>query len=55
MTVLAIVFSLVAYVIGLFIDANIGFNPSGFLMLRVLLPMLVLGGFIMASNKNNDK
>ncbi len=55
MTILAIALSLVAYIIGLFIDAYIGFNPPGFLMLRVLIPMLVLSGFILASNRKNDQ
>ena len=50
----AIAFTVLAWFIGLFADANIPFNPNGYLMLRVLLPLLVMGGFILSKkNKSN--
>lgn len=48
----AILSALAAWFVGLLIDANIGF-PDGFLMLRILLPMLVLGGFILKNIQNS--
>lgn len=50
----AIAFTVLAWVIGLFADANISFEPNGYLLLRMLLPLLVMGGFILSKkNKNN--
>ena len=43
----AIVATIGAWIVGLFLDANIGFNPTGFLELRVLLPIIVMGCFIL--------
>lgn len=37
-----------AWIVGLIGDAIIPFQPNGYLMLRVLLPMLVLGGFLLS-------
>ena len=39
--------TIVAWVVGLFLDANLGFQPDGFLELRLLLPMIVIGRFIL--------
>ena len=50
----AIALTVLAWVIGLFADANIPFNPQGYLMLRVLLPMLVMGSFILSKNNKNN-
>jgi hypothetical protein len=47
----AIVSSIIAWFIGLLIDANIGFEPVGFLELRILFPMLTMGGFILSKMK----
>lgn len=35
--------TLAAWLVGLLIDANIPFEPLGFLELRVLLPVLAMG------------
>ena len=43
----AIVATVIAWIVGLFLDANIGFNPIGFLELRTLLPIIVMGCFIL--------
>ena len=54
----AIVCTIIAWLIGLVIDANLMFNDCGFLMLRVLLPLVTMGGFIIgtgASKNKNDK
>ncbi len=53
MYIVAIVSTLVAWVIGLFLDANISFNPQGFLCLRMLLPVLAMGLCILRSIKEN--
>jgi len=49
----AIVSTLAAWVIGLFLDANISFNPQGFLCFRLLLPVLAMGLCILRSIKEN--
>lgn len=49
----AISCTIVAWIVGLVIDANLMFNDCGFLMLRVLLPMITMGAFVIASNKKN--
>lgn len=49
MTTAAILLSVVAWVVGLFADANM-MSASyyvGFLELRILLPMLTMGGFLL--------
>ena len=53
MYIVATVSTLVAWVIGLFLDANIGFNPQGFLCLRIILPVLTMGLCILRSIKEN--
>ena len=47
----ALGYTILAWLVGLFIDSNINFiSPNGYLMLRIILPMLVMGGFILAGN-----
>ena len=42
-----------AWFVGLLLDANIGFNPQGFLCFRILLPVLAMGLCILrAANQN---
>ena len=51
----AIVSTMGAWLLGLFIDANIDFgDPQGFLCLRVLLPMLAMGLCLLSAIKNKD-
>ena len=40
---IAVTATLCAWFIGLILDANIDFEPSGFLHLRVLFPILAMG------------
>lgn len=49
MTTAAILLSVVAWVVGLFADANMMSSSYyvGFLELRILLPMLTMGGFLL--------
>ena len=48
----AAVFTLLAWFIGLVADANIDFgDPPGFLCLRVLLPLLTMGLYILSELK----
>lgn len=51
----AIGFTLLAWVVGLFADANLPFEPNGYLMLRLLFPLLAMGGFILAGQNKKDK
>ena len=51
----AIFFTILAWIVGLYADANIHFNPNGYLMLRVLLPMLVMGGFVLKGKDGANK
>lgn len=53
MYIVATISTLAAWVIGLLLNANISFNPQGFLCLRILLPVLVMGLFILRSIKEN--
>ncbi len=57
MYLMAIVSTLVAYIAGLFLDANIDFgDPVGFLSFRILLPILAMGICILKSiNDNGNK
>ena len=53
MYVQAIELTVLAWIIGLFSDANIDFgDPAGFLCLRVLLPILAMGLCILRAVKN---
>lgn len=52
----AIISTLVAWFIGLVLDANIDFgDPLGFLCFRVLFPVLAMGLCILKAPKNNEK
>ena len=51
----AILTTILAWVVGLFLDANIDFNPTGFLELRNLLPIIVMGCFILKRLDKKDK
>ncbi len=51
----AIVSTVVAWFIGLVIDANINFDQQGFLYLRVLFPIIVMGIFILSAINKNEK
>ena len=56
MYIKAIMFTVAAWIIGLFLDANIDFKPKGFLCLTELLPVLVMGLCILkAIKENSDK
>ena len=43
MYLIATVSTIIAWFVGLLVDANISFEPQGFLCLRVLLPLLAMG------------
>lgn len=43
----AIISTIAAYIVGLVADANIMYSDGGFLMLRVLLPVLTMGIFVL--------
>ena len=51
----AILSAILAWVVGLFLDANIDFNPTGFLELRTLLPIIAMGCFILKRIDKKDK
>jgi len=53
MYIVATVSTLVAWVIGLLLDANINFEPQGFLCFRLLLPVLAMGLCILRNIKEN--
>ena len=53
MYISAVVSTIVAWFVGLFLDANIGFEPLGILELRILFPVLTMGVFILKAI--NDK
>lgn len=56
MYISAIVFTVAAWLIGLFIDANISIAVDGFLCLRVLLPILAMGLCLLrAFNRGKDE
>ncbi len=56
MYISAVVSTIVAWFVGLFLDANIGFEPLGILELRILFPVLTMGVFILkAINDKNTK
>ena len=45
----AIILTAAAWLVGLLLDANLKFQPAGFLMLRVLFPVLAMGWSILKS------
>ena len=52
----AVLCTLAAWFVGLVLDANIDFgDPRGFLCLRILLPILVMGSFILVSKQNQNE
>ena len=52
----AAVCTLLAWLAGLILDANIPFGePQGFLCLRVLLPVLTMGLFVLRAVKGEKK
>ncbi len=51
----AVLSTLAAWLVGLLLDANLPFEPTGFLCLRVLLPIIVMGAFILAAVHNQKK
>ena len=53
MYVCAILSTLGAWVLGLVLDANIGFSPLGFLELRILMPVLAMGLNLLYRIKRN--
>jgi hypothetical protein len=55
MCIKAILFTLAAWFVGLVLDANIDFDPQGFLCLRILFPILVMGSVVLLSNKGSGK
>ena len=53
---IAIISTLAAWFVGLLADANIDFgDPQGFLVLRVLFPVLAMGICILKALKESDK
>ncbi len=46
---IAILSTLAAWVVGLLLDASLPIEPNGFLCLRVLLPVLVMGAFLLVA------
>lgn len=55
MYIKATLFTLAAWFVGLVADANIDFNPRGFLCLRLLLPIIVMGLCILKSIKQDKQ
>ncbi len=56
MYISAVITTIAAWFVGLFLEANIGFEPAGFLELRILFPILTMGVFILkAINDKNTK
>lgn len=56
MYIITIVFTLIAWIAGLLLDANIDFgSPQGFLCLRVLLPVLAMGLCLLRAMKENRR
>lgn len=52
----AVVSTIFTWFVGLFIDANLGMGDfTGFLELRVVLPLIVMGLFVMSSNRGDKK
>ena len=56
MYIIAIISTIIAWFIGLVLDANIDFGePVGFLSFRILFPILVMGTFILKNINKKDK
>lgn len=57
MTILAVIATIAAWILGMVLDAELhfGIGEAGWLELRIFLPILVMGGFIVYMlNKNKD-
>ncbi|MBR5542559.1 MAG: hypothetical protein IKU65_00470 [Oscillospiraceae bacterium] len=52
---IAIFTTILAWIVGLFLDANIGFEPIGILELRLLFPIIAMGCFILKQLDKKDK
>ena len=50
----AILSTIIAWMAGLILDASIDFRPIGFLELRVLFPLIVMGCFILKRIDKKD-
>jgi len=56
MYISAVVLTIIAWLIGLILDANVSQDMLGFLELRTLFPILTMGVFILkAINDKNSK
>ena len=51
----AIVWTVLAWLAGLILDANVSLQPAGFLCLRVLFPILAMGLCILRAIKKDKK
>ena len=52
----AIISTVFAWFVGMVIDANIDFgDPQGFMCLRILFPILVMGAFVINNNKKDGE
>ena len=47
--------TLAAWFVGLFIDINSGWDPTGILCLRVVLPIIVTGIWVLKSVRDGKK
>jgi hypothetical protein len=54
MCIPAVIATLGAWFAGLFLDVNLDFNPPGFLCLRVLFPLIVMGLFILQGSRRKN-
>lgn len=54
MCIPAVIAILGAWFAGLFLDVNLDFNPPGFLCLRVLFPLIVMGLFILQGSRRKN-
>ena len=50
----AIIYTIIAWFIGMFLDVNIGLDPIGFLELRTLFPIIVMGWSILKRLDKRD-
>ena len=55
MVLQAIVWTVLAWVAGLLLDANLSLRPAGFLCLRVLFPILAMGLCILREIRKNGQ
>ena len=52
----AIISTFFVWLVGMVIDANIDFgDPQGFMCLRILFPILIMGAFIISNNKKDGE